>query len=188
MSVINFDDKKNDKRKIGGNGVLINPYLIDDKDPIRKAKHLEQMKVYAEEILKLARSDKQLRLAILALFKEKMALHMSELEYNPESADGYFLACLEIHHICLQHIFEQIKYDEANGITTTDKEDKEKDMSVKEASNLERIDVCDHYPSVNDGPVCDAGADVSGIFVCTKELQKTCEAAIELESKSYGKE
>jgi hypothetical protein len=42
---------------------------------------------------------------------------------------------------------------------------------------------CKYYPRPGDSPVCYAGSDVSGAFVCTEQYALSCEACAELEAK-----
>lgn len=41
-------------------------------------------------------------------------------------------------------------------------------------------DKCEFYPGPDNGCVCAAGSDVSGVFACTKEYSNECQWAREL--------
>jgi len=38
-------------------------------------------------------------------------------------------------------------------------------------------DECEFYPGPDNGCVCAAGSDISGVFVCTKEYSERCQWA-----------
>jgi hypothetical protein len=44
-------------------------------------------------------------------------------------------------------------------------------------------DACEFYPTADDDPVCGAGSDISGTFVCTEEYGRTCQWANEERAK-----
>jgi hypothetical protein len=96
-----------------------------------KKKFTEELVNQAKLILENVKSAGELRLAILRMFKEGFEKHPAEM-MNPITADQFFLACLEVHHICLQNVF--VSFDKKD---KEDKEDKEgkKDKENKDNDN-----------------------------------------------------
>lgn len=100
--------------------VIINPHngkpIFSSKTAEQETYDKQHFKVIKEHALRILnsgiKSDKELRVAILNLYRSEIDKHMQELTIHPERTALYFLACLEIHHICLQHIWRTMQVQE----------------------------------------------------------------------------
>ena len=113
--------------------------IFSSKDAFEQeynTKHFEVIKLHASAILQDGvHSANDLRLKIVKLYYSKLREHEVEITNNPRESIKYLLACLEVYHVCLQHIFETITTHKAMEKINDDTESESETESETEADD-----------------------------------------------------